>query len=84
MQAISDVLSIDDHRPEFNDGEQAEHLSGYDLHVFGQVLRLEERVYDVRNEQKTHEAEHYACLEVSLDLVGGGVAAVERPNTDGS
>jgi len=50
LQAALDVASVDDHRPEFDDTQQTEHLSSYDLHVSGQILRIEEGIYDVRNE----------------------------------
>jgi len=82
LQAILDAIPVDDNRPELDDGEQAEHLSGDHLHVLGQVLRVEEGVYDVRHQQKTHQTKHHACLQEILDLVGRGVTAVKWPDTD--
>ena len=47
-QPKSDLLSVNDNRPKFNDRQKAENLCGNHFHVFGQIFAIEVSIDHVR------------------------------------
>ena len=80
VQAKSDFLSVDNHRPKLDDRQEAKNLRGDHFHVLGQIFTVEVRVNHMRYQQETHEEKDDCRLDVHFNVIRERI--LFRPDSD--